>query len=1137
MDAEAGDALLSAFTARRQELLPYLGASPSHGVPVESEAGLELVIHKDALSAVASVRQVDDGNGGDGDGRDGGDGDGRGSRGGGSGRGKRRRADGAPSPEGAVTVVMTDTTQRNLRGLGFAVCQRAAVLVEGANGSGKTCLVRELARRAGQIEGLVELHLDDQMDSKTLVGSYVCTDTPGEFKWQAGALTRAVQEGRWVVIEDIDRAPFEVLSSLVPLLERRVLLVAGRGEVIEAAPTFRLFATRATQGSFARRGAGGRGGGMDPNVEGFLRNRWLRVEMASLRKHELATVLSARCGDLGVGHIVAGQMLDTFLALVPDAVDASEGAGGPAGEEEGASAAEGMELETKGPDGQHDDDARSDDEERDGNSDDNGGTSSSEFAGHRVVQDAVRCLETSGRRCGVRELLKWGARVGAWPVPLAASGFLTEDQRMNVVAEAIDVFGGHLPRPADRSALADALALMWKVTPEAVGRQQTVDKPHVDEAPTTRNEHNEPCLAVGRALLPSREDVDYDAVGATSFAQTGSVCRLMERLAVCASSGEPVLVVGETGCGKTTVIQQLAAASGRRLIVQNMNVQSESGDLLGGFRPVEMRQLVVPVHSNFVDLFRRTFPTQLDSNKAFLLAVSKYMERRAWRKVIKAFRASLTSVADALTRRSGGDGGAGGGGAGRARRGQEALEEEWAAMTKAITRLEQQRRLVADGLAFSFVEGALVEAVKKGHWMLLDEINLAPAEVHDRLAGLLEHAGSSIALTERGDVAPLKRHPDFRLFAAMNPATDVGKKDLMPGVRGRFTELYVDEVTDETDLAIIVREYLSDTAKPPVKEIVDFYLAARQMSDDGTITTGDGRRARYSLRTLCRALEANRGLQRQGHTLDRALYESLSMSFLTNLNHASAEILAVRIRNDVCKKRLKARDLKKAPTPPGGKEALKEYVLVESFYVKRGPEELYDAANANAPVGTRFVLTPSVSTNLHLLTRAVAAGKYPILLQGPTSSGKTSIVTYLAARLGHHCVRINNHEHTDLQEYLGSYVTDTSGKLVFQEGALVQAVRRGHWIILDELNLAPSDVLEALNRLLDSNRELFIPETMEIVKPHPNFLLFATQNPAGAYGGRKELSRAFRNRFLELFVDDIKMEEMSTILVRDLATC
>ena len=39
--------------------------------------------------------------------------------------------------------------------------------------------------------------------------------------------------------------------------------------------------------------------------------------------------------------------------------------------------------------------------------------------------------------------------------------------------------------------------------------------------------------------------------------------------------------------------------------------------------------------------------------------------------------------------------------------------------------------------------------------------------------------------------------------------------------------------------------------------------------------------------------------------------------------------------------------------------------------------------------------------------------------------------------------------------------------------------------------------------MLDDNRELFIPETRELVKAHPHFMLFGTQNPPGVYGGRK----------------------------------
>lgn len=70
-------------------------------------------------------------------------------------------------------------------------------------------------------------------------------------------------------------------------------------------------------------------------------------------------------------------------------------------------------------------------------------------------------------------------------------------------------------------------------------------------------------------------------------------------------------------------------------------------------------------------------------------------------------------------------------------------------------------------------------------------------------------------------------------------------------------------------------------------------------------------------------------------------------------------------------------------------------------------------------------------------------------------------------------------------------------------------------------------------QVLDDNRELFITETQECVRAHPNFMLFATQNPAGGrYGGRKPLSRALRNRFVELYLDPLPSEDLKEILVQ-----
>ena len=43
-------------------------------------------------------------------------------------------------------------------------------------------------------------------------------------------------------------------------------------------------------------------------------------------------------------------------------------------------------------------------------------------------------------------------------------------------------------------------------------------------------------------------------------------------------------------------------------------------------------------------------------------------------------------------------------------------------------------------------------ALKAGHWVLLDEINLASAETLECLSGLLESASGSVVLADRGSV-------------------------------------------------------------------------------------------------------------------------------------------------------------------------------------------------------------------------------------------------------------------------------------------------------------------------------------------------------------------------------------------------
>eukprot|EP00892_Ulva_mutabilis_P006638 jgi/Ulvmu1/4346/UM002_0070.1 len=124
---------------------------------------------------------------------------------------------------------------------------------------------------------------------------------------------------------------------------------------------------------------------------------------------------------------------------------------------------------------------------------------------------------------------------------------------------------------------------------------------------------------------------------------------------------------------------------------------------------------------------------------------------------------------------------------------------QWKAFEEEVAAAKRSVDVAGAGFAFQFVEGLLMKALRTGQWILLDEINLAPPQVLERIMGLLETSSGTLVLPDL-EQGTIQRHPGFQLFAAMNPATDSGKKHLPLQIRSHFTEIYVAEPTAHEDL-------------------------------------------------------------------------------------------------------------------------------------------------------------------------------------------------------------------------------------------------------------------------------------------------------------------------------------------------
>ena len=1032
-----------------------------------------------------------------------------------------------PSPTTTADFVSIPHAEAALGALSIALASGRPLLVSGPAGSGKSTLINELAHRLGQSKTLVRVHMDEQIDSKVLLGTYVCSEGAGEFTWQPGVVSQAVANGRWLLLEDVDRAPLEVMAALAPLLEGGSLYLPGRSSSLRPPSGFRLFGTVTIHAARASAAAA-----VARSV--YRPTSWQHIHVPPPTFDDLTRIVARRYPLLAAA---ASSMVSTLFALVKgSAEDDAEAA------TEGLHAADAPPVDTEATDPMDTDEAGEGTDAAAAGA----GAAMTVDAGHDVDREEAAGLEGarsalgSGRAISARDLLRWCARAstmlsifGLGSMPALSSPHLTEQLREMVLMEALDVFVGAARKDGARSQLGARLAAFWRLPAERLNAMVNLHKPPIQILPTT--------LRIGRVTLPV---VAGHSVGGASdgrsFAHTRQTLALMERVAACVRMQEAVLLVGETGTGKTTAVQYLAKSTGRQLLVHNLSEQSDASELVGGFRPVQLRHVFTPLAARFETAFCRTFSRA--KNAALLEKLATRMAKGEWRRVLQLMSGALKTVYARIAQQADGHGSeATSGGQSKRQRTDDAaavatasslpsaLEDEWNELSAEIARAQRQvEHPSEEGIAFAFVEGSLVRAIREGHWLLLDEMNLASAETLERVAAVLEEGGS-ITLTERGETDAVVRHPDFRIFGAMNPPTDFGKKELPPGIRARFTELYVSPLTSSEDLQLVILGMLQPVVPhPPVSAIVAFYHAAMAEAEK-TLLDGANQRPQYSLRTLCRALLYTAGAV-GSYGLERALWDGFHMTFVTQLQQRHQPTVEALMLSLLLPPKKggggRAASTHKPPPMHARTQAPsdgQQWVRFGGFFIRADPR-------GTPSDDAKYIVTPTVEARLQFVARMVAAQRFPVLLQGPTSAGKTSMVERLARATGHRLVRINNHEHTDVQEYIGSFQPGVTGKLEFCDGALTQAVRHGYWIVLDELNLAPSEVLEALNRLLDDNRELLLPETGEIVRPHPHFMLFATQNPPGSYGGRKVLSRAFRNRFVQLQMDEIPTDELAQIL-------
>jgi len=482
---------------------------------------------------------------------------------------------------------------------------------------------------------------------------------------------------------------------------------------------------------------------------------------------------------------------------------------------------------------------------------------------------------------------------------------------------------------------------------------------------------------------------------------------------------------------------------------------------------------------------------------------------------------------------------------------------------------------------YEWKDGIVVEAMRKGQWLLLDEMNLANPDILERMNSLFDD-DRYLVLSEKPDNEIVRPDKDFMIFCTQNPASYSGRKELSDAMKNRLHRMWVDALPAAENVEIM--KAISKTKLPDemLLKMAMFNQTIADMAEHRQLGKRDGPYP-FTLRDIIKWL--GRIEEQKGD------YKDINQVIFQEAQRVYVDRFQTKEDRDLVMDTL-TMTFGKAAIPPARQKDIKQLdadrVQIGNTIIERNP-----LGGPFVPGDdSKLTMTSTGMDQMEKIANCVNNDEQ-VLLVGPTASGKTSYIRYLGNLANTNVRRYNLSQQTDTTDFIGGFVpTGKPGEFKWRDGILLDAIKpssirdtqllskagegdsirqlapgtkmnyfmnkevngekwsfvecedgqkgwvkdkdiKADWIIFDEINLAEPSILERINSLLDDDRSLVLTEKgNERVQAHPSAKVFATMNPAtGRYAGRKELSLAMRNRFTEIWHDEVKNPDDITTIV------